>query len=212
MLVVSDIHGKANMVKRVVDKAGDVGLVVVLGDITDFGPKKKAEEILGILVDRYGQVVGVPGNCDPKEIDEVLERDANSIDQDKKVIDGLTFVGLGGSNPTPFDTPREVGEKEIFSVLSNLLEGEDGHDVVLVSHAPPKKTVDLTSGTHAGSESVREVVEKYEPKLVLSGHIHEAKGTAYIGDTLVVNPGAVRDGNAAVIDMKDGIDIEFINV
>ncbi|RZN61911.1 metallophosphoesterase [Methanonatronarchaeum sp. AMET6-2] len=210
VLVVSDIHGKVNMINRVLDEAGEVDLVAVLGDITDFGPKERAEEILGLLVDRYVKVVGVPGNCDPEEIDEVLENKAISVDRKSKEIDGLRFVGFGGSNPTPFNTPREFDESEIYSVLSSLLSRDKPE--VLISHSPPKKTVDLASGVHAGSESVRRAVEEYQPKVVLSGHIHEAKGTAWVDDSLVVNPGAVRDGNAVLLDIDGEVEVEFFSV
>ncbi|OUJ18954.1 Phosphohydrolase Icc/MPP superfamily [Methanonatronarchaeum thermophilum] len=211
MLVISDIHGKISKLEKVVDKVDEVDLVTVLGDITDFGPSQKAVEILKLLKTRFEVVIGVPGNCDPDEIKIVLDSQVESVDQDWVKKNGLFFVGIGGSNPTPFDTPRELEEDEIYEVLNNIFSKLEEGETVLISHSPPQKTVDLTSGVHAGSEGVRKIVEKFKPRLVLSGHIHEARGTAYVGETMVVNPGAIRDGNAAIVEINDEINVDFIS-
>ncbi|RLG63511.1 hypothetical protein DRO02_06455 [archaeon] len=44
--------------------------------------------------------------------------------------------------------------------------------------------------THAGSKSVRYVIEKYQPLVSLHGHIHESFGFCKIGRTYCVNPGS----------------------
>ena len=41
-----------------------------------------------------------------------------------------------------------------------------------------------------GSTAVREAIEKFEPALALHGHIHEARGSARLGNTLCINPGS----------------------
>ncbi len=35
----------------------------------------------------------------------------------------------------------------------------------------------------------------------ICGHIHEAKGIDKIGNTLIINPGAARDGHYATIEI-----------
>ena len=42
----------------------------------------------------------------------------------------------------------------------------------------------------AGSHAVRSVIERHQPLLVLSGHIHEARGLVKIKRSTVVNPGS----------------------
>src|SRR5262249_38565990 len=42
----------------------------------------------------------------------------------------------------------------------------------------------------AGSKSVRQAIESYQPLLGLHGHIHESSGTIRIGRTLCINPGS----------------------
>jgi len=43
---------------------------------------------------------------------------------------------------------------------------------------------------HVGSKAVRKVLEEFQPKLGLHGHIHESAGTSRIGKTTCVNPGS----------------------
>jgi len=42
----------------------------------------------------------------------------------------------------------------------------------------------------AGSQSVRDAIQKYQPMLGLHGHIHEAQGMVKNGRTTCVNPGS----------------------
>ena len=41
-----------------------------------------------------------------------------------------------------------------------------------------------------GSTAVREAIEAHQPALSLHGHIHEARGTHRLGQTLCINPGS----------------------
>jgi Icc-related predicted phosphoesterase len=57
---------------------------------------------------------------------------------------------------------------------------------------PPKAVLKLGQQvlTNVGSSSVRVAIEKYQPPLVLCGHIHESNGVCRIGKSLVINPGS----------------------
>src|SRR2546425_2037957 len=153
---------------------------VVAGDITHNGPLSFAEEFLqGLAV----PTLAVPGNNDPREILAVLDRCAVNLHGRKAAVAGRTFVGIGGANPTPFNTPFELSEDEILGMLRRTME----RGAILVSHPPPRGVVDVVhSGAHVGSTAVRAVVEEYEPPLVLCGHIHEARGVAKLGPTTIV--------------------------
>ena len=41
-----------------------------------------------------------------------------------------------------------------------------------------------------GSTAMRKVIEKYQPLLCLTGHIHESRGLVKLGRTTVINPGS----------------------
>ena len=76
------------------------------------------------------------------------------------------------------------------------LAGEAGPGALYVLHSPPRDTrCDMVgSHVHVGSRAIRAFIERHQPPLVLSGHIHESPrvSSSYrdrIGRTLVVNPG-----------------------
>ncbi|MBU0894151.1 MAG: metallophosphoesterase [Nanoarchaeota archaeon] len=68
-------------------------------------------------------------------------------------------------------------------------------DKVGKKYNPPKKWI----GLHAGSKTILDYIKKYQPKYVLCGHIHEAKGRENIGKTTVINAGCC--GNYVVLDI-----------
>lgn len=61
----------------------------------------------------------------------------------------------------------------------------------------------LVYGKHLGSKLNRRIIDKYQPALVICGHMHENQGKCKIGQTLVVNTGAALDGKCAIIDFDE---------
>jgi Icc-related predicted phosphoesterase len=53
-------------------------------------------------------------------------------------------------------------------------------------------------------------VEEYPPDLLLCGHIHEARGTCFVGSTRLVNVGELRQGFAALIEIGEEITVNWI--
>ncbi|MFH1451792.1 MAG: metallophosphoesterase [archaeon] len=79
-------------------------------------------------------------------------------------------------------------------VLSRFGNGLD----ILVCHQPPYGILDKVNfkgvpknwiGKHAGSKSVLDYINKFEPRYVFCGHIHEGEGYKKIGKTEVYNLG-----------------------
>jgi len=61
---------------------------------------------------------------------------------------------------------------------------------ILICHNPPYGILDKAyDGKHIGSKIILKAIKKHQPKLVLCGHIHEAKGKAKIGKTIIYNLG-----------------------
>jgi Icc-related predicted phosphoesterase len=63
---------------------------------------------------------------------------------------------------------------------------------VLICHAPPYQTAldRIREGLHAGSRSVADFIERYQPEYFCCGHIHEAEGvSANLGSTRAYNVG-----------------------
>jgi uncharacterized protein len=219
ILAVTDIHGNFRPLINYLKK-NQVDLVILAGDITHFGPAKLGEEILNEISSYDVPVMAIPGNCDPESIHGEIESSrAINIHARSAVVKDVGICGFGGSNPTPFNTPLEFEEVEIYDEAKKAMAGIKNHKITLfVTHAPPHgtKTDLLPSGEHAGSKSLRQVIEEYQPTINICGHIHEAKGTDRIGQTQVVNPGKMDEGHACLINIPDDyagvqdLDVEII--
>jgi Icc-related predicted phosphoesterase len=207
ILVIADIHGAKEARKRVNSQIQRCkpNVVIVCGDITQFGPPEWALDFLnGISL----KTLALPGNLDPIGVIDVIE-DSQAIPLHAKKVElgDFIFVGLGGSNPTPFSTPFELSEDEIYGTLKRIMI----KGAVLVVHAPAKGHLDKTSQmTNLGSESIAKIVSEFSPPLVISAHIHEARGIEREGGTTYVNPGPASQGYAAVIDLNDEVKVELI--
>lgn len=196
-LVLSDVHGRVKVVRfanRLLEEMALDG-VIVLGDITHFGPPSWASEFLSQL---NRPAYAIPGNCDPLGTLHEIESAATSLHRRKVKLGGWTLGGHGGSNPTIFNTPNEMPEDEIEAGLRPIME----RGMVLVVHCPPLGTLDMTSvNRHAGSVAIAKLVEEFRPRVVLSGHIHEARGIVEKDGTIYMNPGPAKDGFSAVLEL-----------
>jgi Icc-related predicted phosphoesterase len=199
ILVYSDIHSSekaVDLLRSDTDRYSP-DLLLLLGDITHFGPASFAEEFISSITVR---TLAIPGNCDTPDVLKLLEEKGISLHGKIENIGGLGFVGFGGSNITPFDTITEFSEDDIFDALDAVMV----KGAVLVTHVPPRGHVDGTSGgLHVGSTAVARIVEKYRPRLSLSGHVHEARGMVEDGGILFMNPGAVRKGYRAFVSISE---------
>ena len=199
-IVVSDIHAKtstAELVNKLADKY-DADNILILGDVSHFGPVSVAVDYISSL---NRKVYAIPGNCDPRSFPQSVAKVATDMHGRTVTVDGIKIVGLGGSNPSPFDTPFELSEEEIFSSLDPIAEGVS----ILMVHAPAFKHLDaIPNGMMVGSESTLKIVEKYRPLVVLSGHIHEMRGIIEENGILFMNPGSAKDGYAALLTVENG--------
>jgi len=194
---VADVHGsqyRLNIVLKNVERYSP-DLVVFCGDITQFGPADVAKNFLDqIPID----TLVVPGNIDSKDVEKGIDDSkATRIELKKIIKKGIPFVGISGVNSDHFkvlEDKKMVDEK-----------------TVLVTHIPPFDTMDkIFMGMRGGSKELRELVDKFNPRLVLSGHIHEDPGYTKIGNTLVVNCSLGKKGEGALIDINGKISVKML--
>jgi len=208
VLSVSDIHGDlgaGEFVNRVSDRL-EPDLVVISGDITTFGPASVAEKILSPIKTRCA---AVPGNCDPDEVLAVIERNCISLHGKRETIDGIDFVGIGGSPISSGATPREMEDGEIES----LVRGAISNGCVLVTHTPPLGINDLVpNGPRLGSEVISRLVREFRPILVLSGHVHEARGIVDREGTIFANPGPLKEGFVVLAEVGQHVSAELVDM
>ena len=142
--------------------------------------------------------------------ESLKEKTAGRLADDIKQFKHITLFGLCGSNKTPLHTPQEYNESDMELVLNKFKKIDTTQYYIFVTHSPPVKTKldKIFWGGHVGSKVVRNFIEKFQPDLVICGHIHEARGVDTIGKTLVINPGPFPR-HYAIITCTESIDYEL---
>ena len=152
----------------------------------------------------------MPGNDDPPRIEDSIRKGRNVEACDEAVVefDGYSMLSLGYSNRTPWDSPRELDEDDLYARIAGLAaKVPDMSRCVFNLHVPPFDSrldtaaeldddfnmVLIGKEPHmipVGSTGVRRAIEEFQPIAALHGHIHESAGMNRIGRTLCVNPGS----------------------
>lgn len=196
-----DIHMETGALKKI---EGDFEHLIITGDLSHVGGRKEAMQVLEEIKAFYTIFQAVPGNMDQPEINELLDELGVNIHGKGIVLDsGIGIFGCGSSAPTPFNTPNELPDEEIYEHLKCGLEMVRAASIkIMVCHTPPINCIcdKLPDDVHVGSPLVRKFIENYQPDFCLSGHIHEGIGQVNIGKTIVANPGAFMDGHYGVLD------------
>ncbi len=205
------------------DNAGEIpdikeaDLIILSGDLTNYGGSTEAKSVLDSIMKFNPNVLAQFGNIDHQEVDQYLEKLGINIHGQARLVQGeVCLIGVGGSNFTPFHTPSEFTENELFHLADNAFrQGQEFISLaqplrnkkilqIFVSHVPPFNTaVDkLRSGRHVGSKAIRTIIEQYQPDVCITGHIHEAKGHDMILNTPIYNHGMLRQGGWVTIDIR----------
>ena len=211
LLCITDLHGRISALERIMEDAGDADVLLLGGDITDFGTPNVAEQLVRCAQQQCGTVFAVSGNCDSKAIDDRLIELGVSLYGRGVVHQEIGFYGVSAMPPW-MGNMYELTEAEIDAALCT------GHGQlttrwqdVLLSHTPPRDTrLDETrTGQHVGSVSVGEFIEGASPSLVVCGHIHESRGIDYIGSTTIVNCGPAYRGYYAVAEVDTEVTVQL---
>jgi Icc-related predicted phosphoesterase len=173
------------------------------------------------------------GNDDEPSVLEPIYREGTQsfFGCENKLVhidDDHTMISVGYSTPTPWKTPREITDEELWEMIKKMVsQVDDLSRCVFNFHDPPNdSTLDtcpmldwstdpptpiVKAGqivmAGAGSKSVRKAIEIHQPMLGLHGHIHESMAVAKIGKTTCVNPGSeYGEGRlrGCLINISDG--------
>ena len=215
---MADLHGSEQaleLLKKLLtqEKPEKFDVVIVAGDVTQFGPANAtsaldyAKNVVDAVRASGAECVVVHGNTDSLQVKMFLEREGVSIHNKKKIIQGsdgkdIEFVGYGGSAPTPFATSITYSEAQIYADLAKLAT----KDSILVTHSPPfglplelDKTFDLR---HAGSKSVRRIIDEKRPRACVCAHVHERRGEANVLGCRVIKIAPLNEGRYCVLDLS----------
>ncbi|TFG20154.1 MAG: hypothetical protein EU530_03965 [Promethearchaeota archaeon] len=206
----------------------DMEFVVIAGDIS-IGAKNvernaKFYQRIRDKIPSQIPVYYVPGNREYENVASEFEGiPENFHPLHNRVIsvgcsngENVHLVGFGGALPGIFNN-FVFTEDEFKNGLENLfgcLNFPSKEMVILVVHNPPYSEMldKIFSGEHIGSHSIREIIEKYNPTYCVCGHVHESQGIEIIGTTKCVNPGASKQGNAAILSLDSELNTKIISI
>jgi hypothetical protein len=199
ILATADIHGsqyRLNIILKNIERYSP-DLVVVCGDITQFGPGEVAKNFLDQIT---VETLAISGNIDSADVPKYInESKATNIEFKKIIKKGIPFVGTSGIDPD--QVKQFFNDKKVLDETS-----------ILVSHVPPYGLQDkVYMGMNAGSKELLEVVKKYKPRLVLCAHIHEDPGFTETDEgTIIVNCSMGKRGEGAIIDIDEDISVKML--
>ncbi len=202
-----DIHEDYSNLIPLKNELENADLVIVTGDLTNFNGRKEAEKVIEEIMKYNKNILAQLGNLDQPEVNDYLTERGINLHRNGFIRDDIGIFGVGGSNLTPFNTPTEFSEDEIETfLLDGIAKVKNAKYKIMVPHMPPKDTkLDIISaGAHVGSQSVRDFILKHKPDISLSGHIHEARGSDTIENTVVFNAGMFREGGYVIITKQTG--------
>jgi Icc-related predicted phosphoesterase len=192
ILAAADLHGDKSSISELAKKADKekVDIVVLCGDLTMF--EADLEGLIGPFRKGKRKVLLIPGNHESLATVDFLAKlyspKTYNIHGYSMVFDNVGFFGCGGADLGLL----KLDEDTISNTLKQAHEGvKKAKKKIMVTHIPPyKTTVDDVGFDNAGSISVREMIEKFQPDIALCGHIHETMGRKdKIGKTSIFNVG-----------------------
>lgn len=203
-LVISDLHAANGMLDKMDEQFSDADGVLFGGDFAECFKPETGKEALEKLCAKHETIFAVLGNCDNEDFLEDMEEQDVSIEKTLVFHEGLAFAGAGGGTKFTGKTEFERTEEEIiadFDIVKNSIEqsGDKSlwNSLILISHNPPKDTKcdAVNESLHAGSQQFADFIKENQPVAVICGHIHEGVGVDKIGNTTVMNPGSLVEGN-----------------
>lgn len=210
LVAASDIHGDYLMVRRFGMAALSLGAsaIIIAGDI---GPNTK--RTLSYLSQLEIPIYAILGNDDSPTDVYILEDTSYVINIDGDCIDigPVEIIGISGNAGLGL---LSLDEKKIESKLRKAFS-KTSKPVILVSHIPPFRVLDLATrysqrGEHIGSKVLRRIIEQYKPALCICGHVHKDGGKrAFLNGTEVINVAALENDPVSKNQSRRFADIEI---
>lgn len=185
ILVVADIKSPFYFDCYTPGKLKDFDLILSCGDLS--------RDYLEFLVTMARcPLYYVPGNHD-ESFDLHPPEGCESIDGRLVEYQGVRILGLGGSYHYRHGS-QQYTERQMAARVRRLgwrLRRQKGFDILL-THAPARGINDLDTPAHRGFECFLDLIDRWQPKYFLHGHVHLNYGMnmprkAERGKTKIVN-------------------------
>lgn len=232
-LLVSDLHYSLKQLDWVLANADEFDLVVAAGDHLDIRSYVEPDAQIAVVLEYLARiasktrVAACSGNHDLNGDNEFGERSAVWLERARNAgvfVDGTNLVvddALITVCPW-WDGPRT--RAQLDEALAANQREVGGRMWIWVHHAPPEPSpTSWTGRRHYGDTQLNAFIERYEPTLVLCGHVHEspfADGGGWIdriGSTFAMNAGrqggpvpahAIVDTNARTLHWVSATGVE----
>lgn len=205
-LAFPDLHGHTRALKTIRHIIADVDAVLLPGDMTS-GSAEQLQRVRQSIEVYNENILAVCGNMDTEAMNMQLAREGVSLHRRHQMLDGIAVLGVGGA--LPYLGQYVFSEEQFAQYLEDSLQGVPADaPKILLLHQPPYGTaVDrLEDGQHVGSKAVRAFIERVQPLVALSGHIHNAVGIDQLGATQLINSGPLAQTQQYVfLDIDDGV-------
>lgn len=186
ILVLADQESKSLYDFYSPEKLSDVELIIACGDL-------KPDYLEFFATMGNVPVLYVYGNHD-KWAGTKRVGGCVCLENDIFEYKGIRILGLGGSMRYQSGVSGQYNEQEMRRRISKLqwkLFRKKGFDI-LVTHAPAYGVNDMDDLPHQGFECFLELIQKYQPKFFIHGHVHANYGAQFkredkLGNTTVIN-------------------------
>ncbi|MFC1686301.1 metallophosphoesterase [Nanoarchaeota archaeon] len=196
LLAFVDLHADESFFKALKKKVSKQkpDAIICAGDFTSFGSGTKTwlKKLESFKIPTFI----IPGNHETEEELIIYTKNlkyVKNIHLKSHLFGDVLFIGCGGGGLTEAHAAFEQSEKEFSKDIKKLKIKDKRHKIVLVVHQPPYKTkLDYLwwMKDYAGSTSIRKFIEKYQPSLCITGHLHENFNKEdKIKNTKIINPG-----------------------
>ena len=196
ILAVSDEECAALWDHYAPGKLDGYDLIISCGDL-------KPEYLSFLVTMAKCPVLYVHGNHDTSYLRRPPEG-CDCIDDRLVVYNGLRILGLGGCRQYR-PGPHQYSEKQMRRRIRKLrypLWRAGGVDIV-VTHAPAKGLGDSEDPAHRGFEALQEMLDKYQPKVMLHGHVHLRYGQDTTRERLYGNTTVINATERYVLEMPE---------
>ena len=188
-LTFADVHHDKKNLQSLAERARskDINFLLCVGDLSVWG--RGLRESLQLFSSLGKPFYFIPGNHEEhlQKLPELFEEFPQAVLFHEKalVIGDYVLLGHGGGGFSQEDTR--------FRKLARTWYGQyQGKKIILATHMPPygTKVDELQGDRHVGHYDYRQFIERIQPKIAISGHLHETAGKVdRIEKTKIVNPG-----------------------
>ena len=163
LLIISDVESKHLVDFFDAAKYKDVDLILAAGDL-------KGDYLSYVVTVVNKPLLYVHGNHDISLLDAPAEG-CDCIDGGIVTFNGFRIAGLGGCMTYNGKTLQFTESEMSRRIRKNTLKYRKGIDILL-THAPAFGIGDGKNQAHTGYKSFVKLLDKYEPKLMIFGHMH----------------------------------------